>query len=133
MMLATVMTAITFYVNAVALPAANQAHRELRLGVVGQSWVEYLTSMEGLRTSVGLEAYAQRDPLVQYKSRAFDLFQELMQQVRTGVVLRLFRMSLRTAPPSSGAAEAGRLPAPEAPAPGGEKAGEPKKKKRKRH
>ncbi len=111
----------------------TQAHRELMLGVIGQSWVEYLTEMEGLRTSVSLEAYAQRDPLVQYKSKAFDLFQALMQQVRTGVVSRLFRMSLRNAPPSSGA------PAPEEPrgAPvlpsGGEQPGAPPAGKKKRH
>jgi preprotein translocase subunit SecA len=73
------------------------AHRDLILQTVGQAWVEYLTNMEALRTSIGLEAYAQRDPLVQYKSRAVDLYRELMQQVRTGVVSRLFHMSLQTA------------------------------------
>ncbi|MBN2086463.1 MAG: hypothetical protein JW748_14685 [Anaerolineales bacterium] len=112
----------------------TQAHRELMLGVVGQSWVEYLTEMEGLRTAVSLEAYAQRDPLVQYKSKAFDLFQQLMQQVRTGVVSRLFRMSLRNAPPAtSGPAPEGPRGAPglpsgeaQTPAPSG-------KKKRHRH
>jgi preprotein translocase subunit SecA len=113
----------------------TQAHRELMLGVVGQSWVEYLTNMEALRTSVSLEAYAQRDPLVQYKSRAFDLFQELMQQVRTGVVSRLFRMSLRTAPPASGPAsqEESRPSAPAAPESGGASAPAPAGGKRKRH
>ncbi len=114
----------------------TQAHRELMLGVVGQSWVEYLTEMEGLRTAVGLEAYAQRDPLVQYKSKAFDLFQQLMQQVRTGVVSRLFRMSLRNAPPATGApAPEGSRGAPALP-PGGEKVPAPagtKKKRRHRH
>jgi preprotein translocase subunit SecA len=94
----------------------NQAHRELILSMVGQAWVEYLTSMEALRTSIGLEAYAQRDPLVQYKSRAFDLFQQLMQQVRTGVISRLFHMSLRTVPAAetggSAPAESGQAPEP---------------------
>jgi preprotein translocase subunit SecA len=112
-----------------------QAHRELMLGVVGQSWVEYLTEMEALRTSVGLEAYAQRDPLVQYKSRAFDLFQQLMHQVRTGVVSRLFHMSLRNAPPAaetSAPAEGGAA-APAQAAPPGENPPAPQKSKRKRH
>ncbi|MGA2821397.1 MAG: SEC-C metal-binding domain-containing protein [Anaerolineales bacterium] len=79
--------------------ALTQAQRELMLTTVGQLWVEYLTSMEGLRTSIGLEAYAQRDPLVEYKSRAFDMFQQLLVQVRAGVVSRLFR--LRLLPPPS--------------------------------
>jgi len=113
-----------------------QAHRELMLGVVGQSWVEYLTNMEALRTSVGLEAYAQRDPLVQYKSSAFDLFQALMQQVRTGVVSRLFRLSLRTAPSGAGtpAPEESKGALPAAPQQGEEKPqAERSKKKRHRH
>jgi preprotein translocase subunit SecA len=114
----------------------TQAHRELMLGVVGQSWVEYLTEMEALRTSVGLEAYAQRDPLVQYKSKAFDLFQTLMQQVRTGMVTRLFRMSLRNAPPAAGAPapEISRAAVPAAPSTGGEQQPQaPTGSKRKRH
>jgi preprotein translocase subunit SecA len=113
----------------------TQAHRELMLGVVGQSWVEYLTEMEALRTAVSLEAYAQRDPLVQYKSKAFDLFQALMHQVRTGVVSRLFRMSLRAALPAAGAPapEEPRGVLPAAPGPGGEPAPAESGSKKKRH
>jgi preprotein translocase subunit SecA len=40
--------------------------------------------------SIGLEAYAQRDPLVQYKNRAFGLFQELLSNMRLAVVSRMF-------------------------------------------
>ena len=46
--------------------------------------------MEALRVSIGLEAYAQRDPLVQYKNRAFEMFRELLTDTRTGVVTRMF-------------------------------------------
>ncbi len=81
-------------VNALGGFALSQAYRDLMLTTIGQLWVEYLTSMEGLRTSIGLEAYAQRDPLVQYKSRAFDLYKQLLDQVRAGVVARVFRMRL---------------------------------------
>lgn len=62
------------------------------MSVGDQQWVEYLTEMEALRTSIGLEAYAQRDPLVQYKSRAFDLFRQLLATIRAGVVSKLFRL-----------------------------------------
>jgi preprotein translocase subunit SecA len=105
----------------------TQAYREVLLGVLGQMWVEYLTSMEALRTSIGLEAYAQRDPLVQYKSKAYDLFQTLMQQVRAGVISRIYRMSLRTATQAAATAPAAETPAPEAPSP------EQSAAKRKRH
>jgi preprotein translocase subunit SecA len=102
------------------------------LGVVGQSWVEYLTQMEALRTSVGLEAYAQRDPLVQYKSSAFDLFQQLMQEVRSGMVSRLFHMSLRTAQPGAPAEREGKPAEAESPGPE-ENRPAPSAGKRKRH
>ena len=69
---------------------AHGLHRQLMLGVSGQLWVDYLTTIEGLRTSISLEAYAQRDPLTAYKSKAFDLFQQLLVDMRAGVVGRLF-------------------------------------------
>ncbi len=70
-------------------------YRQLLLGVISELWVEYLTSMEALRVSIGLEAYAQRDPLVQYKNRAFEMFQELLSNMRLSVVSRMFLYLLR--------------------------------------
>jgi preprotein translocase subunit SecA len=46
--------------------------------------------MEALRVSIGLEAYGQRDPLVQYKSKASELFQTLLKDMRSGVISRMF-------------------------------------------
>ncbi len=74
----------------------TEAYRGLLLSVGDRHWVEYLTQIEALRTSIGLEAYAQRDPLVQYKSRAFDMFQELLSDVRADVVSRMFRFQVST-------------------------------------
>jgi preprotein translocase subunit SecA len=65
-------------------------YRQLLLGVITELWVEYLTQMEALRISIGLEAYAQRDPLVQYKNRAFELYENLLSNMRLGVVSRMF-------------------------------------------
>ena len=70
--------------------ALTEIYRQLLLGVITELWVDYLTQMEALRVSIGLEAYAQRDPLVQYKNRAFGLFQDLLQDMRSGVVTRMF-------------------------------------------
>jgi preprotein translocase subunit SecA len=77
------------------------AYRELFLSVADRLWVEYLTQMEALRTSIGLEAYGQRDPLVQYKSRAFDLFKELLDTIRAGVVSRMYRLRVAGASQSA--------------------------------
>ncbi len=70
--------------------ALTEIYRQLILGVITELWVDYLTQMEALRVSIGLEAYAQRDPLVQYKNRAFELFQNLLSDMRMGVVTRMF-------------------------------------------
>jgi preprotein translocase subunit SecA len=88
----------------------SRVYRDLILSVGDRAWVDYLTSMEALRTSIGLEAYGQRDPLVQYKSRAFDMFSQLLIDIRAGVVSRMyrFRSSIQPqgVPSSTGAAAA---------------------------
>lgn len=68
----------------------NEIYRELLLSVISQMWVEYLTKVEALRVSIGLEAYGQRDPLVQYKSKATELFKSLMEDIRAALVNRIF-------------------------------------------
>ena len=60
----------------------------LLLGAITELWVDYLTRVEALRVSIGLEAYAQRDPLVQYKCRASEMFQRLLEDIRGLVVGR---------------------------------------------
>jgi preprotein translocase subunit SecA len=70
--------------------ALTEVYRQLLLGVITELWVEYLTEMEALRVAIGLEAYGQRDPLVQYKSKAFGLFQNLLSNMRLGVINRMF-------------------------------------------
>jgi preprotein translocase subunit SecA len=51
--------------------------------------------MEALRVAIGLEAYAQRDPLVQYKTKGFEMFQRLMEDMRMGVVSRMYTFQPR--------------------------------------
>ena len=66
--------------------ALNDLLRELMLSVVTSQWVEYLTEIEELRTGIGLQAFGQRDPLVEYKRRAFAMFQDLYARIQTQVV-----------------------------------------------
>ena len=68
-----------------------EIQRNVLLGVITELWVDYLTRVEALRVSIGLEAYGQRDPLVQYKTKASDMFQTLLGEVRSGVIDRVFR------------------------------------------
>ena len=112
--------------------------RGLILAVGDRLWVDYLTQMEALRTSIGLEAYGQRDPLVQYKSRAFDMFQLLMADIRAGVASRLFRAQLPAQPAAAQVAlrevELEPAPAPAtAPGPDTEPTQSARPKRRRRH
>ncbi len=68
----------------------NQIHRHILLSVISELWVEYLTRVDALRVSVGLEAFAQRDPLVQYKGQASEMFRNLLSDIRSGVISRMF-------------------------------------------
>lgn len=77
--------------------ALTEIYRQLLLAVISDLWVDYLTQMEALRVSIGLEAYAQRDPLVQYKSRASELFSNLLREMRQGVAVRMFTFRPREA------------------------------------
>jgi preprotein translocase subunit SecA len=111
----------------------NRGYRRLFLGVGDRLWVEYLTEMEALRTSIGLEAYGQRDPLVQYKSRAYDMFQNLLANIRSGVVSSLFRIARPAAPAGAPAPAQAQEGAPVGgPVPSSRAAGSPGKKRRRR-
>jgi preprotein translocase subunit SecA len=70
--------------------ALSENYRQLLLRVISELWVDYLTRMEALRVSVRLEAYAQRDPLVEYKAQAFQMFQQLFADMRSSLVNRMF-------------------------------------------
>lgn len=56
-------------------------------------WQEYLRGMDALRQGVGLRAYGQRDPVVEYKREAFDLFGQLMDRIKGEVANRMFRFA----------------------------------------
>jgi len=77
-------------VESIGRYALNEVHRQLLLGATSELWVDYLTRIEALRVSIGLEAYAQRDPLVQYKARASEMFTQLVEDIRGLVISRVF-------------------------------------------
>jgi preprotein translocase subunit SecA len=117
----------------VGLQVLNQVHRQLLLQAITEQWVEYLTRVEALRVSIGLEAYAQRDPLVQYKTQASQMFQGLLADVRSLVISRVFAYQPRRIQLTlSDSGEAPAAPQAQAEAPA-QKTADKKKKKRKRH
>jgi preprotein translocase subunit SecA len=74
--------------------------RDVMLQTIDWQWMEYLTQMEHFREGIGLRAYGQRDPLVEYKNEAFEMFNELRERIQASIVARIFRVSVqRNAPP----------------------------------
>jgi preprotein translocase subunit SecA len=65
--------------------------RFMVLGAIDRLWQEHLYAMDGLRTSINLRAYGQKDPLIEYKTEAFTMFEELMNRIKTEVVTNAFR------------------------------------------
>ena len=74
--------------------AQNRLYRQLLLSKISELWVEYLTQVEALRVSVRMEAYGQRDPLVEYRGRASEMFSQLLTDIRAGVIAQMFRARL---------------------------------------
>ncbi|MFA5689285.1 MAG: preprotein translocase subunit SecA [Kiritimatiellales bacterium] len=58
---------------------------------VDEHWQEYLRNMDSLREGIGLRAYGQRDPLVEYKREAFNLFGDLMDRIKSEIAQNIFR------------------------------------------
>lgn len=61
------------------------------LSVIDQKWKEHLREMDDLKEGIGLRAYGQKDPLVEYKSEAFKLFVDLLSQIRNESVSFSFK------------------------------------------
>ena len=70
--------------------------RGVFLQVIDREWQDYLRAMDDLRTGVNLRAYGQRDPLVEYKKEAFNMFETLMATIKSKVVSSEFRSATAT-------------------------------------
>jgi preprotein translocase subunit SecA len=74
------------------------AEKSLLLQILDHLWKEHLLHLDHLRHGIGLRAYAQRDPLNEYKSEAFELFQALLGRLREQVTSVLSHLEIRLAP-----------------------------------
>ncbi len=69
--------------------------RRMMLGAIDRQWVDYLTGMEDLRQEIGLQAIAQRDPLVEYQRNAFSMFDELKANIQRDIVYQIIPVSFQ--------------------------------------
>ena len=64
--------------------------RSIILNAIDRLWQDHLYAMDSLRDSIGLRAYAQKDPLVEYKQEAFSMFENLMDDISNEIIAKMF-------------------------------------------
>jgi preprotein translocase subunit SecA len=82
----------------------QEMEKFVMLSTIDHLWVDHLDAIDDLREGIGLRGYAQRDPLVEYKAEAFNMFETLIANIDYQVARRIFRVQI--ARPSTEAAQA---------------------------
>ena len=72
----------------------REVERVFLLKVIDSKWMDHIDDMEQLRQGIGLQAYGQRDPLVEYKMAGYDMFDEMTQNIREELVRILFHVKV---------------------------------------
>jgi preprotein translocase subunit SecA len=72
--------------------------RAWALRVIDQLWIQHLTAIDDLREGIGLRAYGQRDPLVEYKREAHEMWESLLDSIHHDIVYTIFHVVPRTEP-----------------------------------
>jgi preprotein translocase subunit SecA len=71
--------------------ALRYIERTIMLNAIDRLWQEHLYAMDGLRDAVHLRAYGQKDPLIEYKNEAYEMFTELMTSIKGEILHNMFR------------------------------------------
>jgi preprotein translocase subunit SecA len=79
----------------------RMAEKSLLLQLLDQNWKDHLLSLDHMRQGIGLRAHAQRDPLIEYKREAFNLFEEMLTRLRENVTGVLSHVELRLEMPEA--------------------------------
>ncbi|KYO66544.1 preprotein translocase subunit SecA [Thermovenabulum gondwanense] len=72
----------------------RELEKVVMLKVVDQKWMDHIDAMDQLRQGIGLRAYGQRDPLIEYKIEGFEMFQEMIKNIKEDTLRYLFRIRL---------------------------------------
>src|SRR5439155_9790110 len=73
----------------------RELERRVLLQVIDRKWREHLYEMDYLQEGIGLRAYAQRDPLVEYQREGFDMFQQMLEGIKEEAVGFLFNLDVQ--------------------------------------
>ena len=78
----------------ISAPQMRIIERAIMLQTIDINWMNHLDETDYLREGIGLRGYGQRDPLIEYKREAFDLFSNLMENTRSSIVRTIFRINM---------------------------------------
>ncbi|MBF1728878.1 MAG: preprotein translocase subunit SecA [Veillonella atypica] len=70
----------------------GQLEKAIMLRVVDSKWMEHLDNMDMLREGIGLRAYGQKNPLVEYKFEAYDMFQHMIESIQDETIMALYKI-----------------------------------------
>lgn len=83
----------------------RELERVVMLKVVDQKWMDHIDNMDQLRQGIGLRAYGQRDPVVEYKFEGFDMFEEMIRNIQEDTVTIIYHAHIETPPEREKVAE----------------------------
>ena len=75
-------------------PKMREIERVIMLKVIDSKWMDHIDDMDQMRQGIGLHAYAQRDPLIEYKYVSYDMFNELSYNIQEDTVKGLFHVRI---------------------------------------
>lgn len=76
----------------------REIERILLLRAVDQKWMAHIDAMDQLRQGIGLRAYGQRDPIIEYRREGFDMFEEMIREIQEDTVKMLYHVKVTTKP-----------------------------------
>jgi len=79
--------------NELGAKTMRELERILLLKVVDEKWMDHLDNMDQLREGIGLRAYGQKDPLIEYKFESYEMFQNMIASIQEDIVRYLYRVN----------------------------------------
>ncbi len=92
----------------------RDVERVVVLRVVDTRWMQHLDAMDELRDGIGLRAYGQKDPLVEYQLESYDMFEQMINEIKHDVVRLLYRVQVSQPPQARAVARSSPARAPQA-------------------
>jgi preprotein translocase subunit SecA len=81
------------------MEAMRELERRVALDVINRKWTEHLANIDYLRENIGLQGYAQKDPLLMYQKEAFNMFEEMQHSIQDEIARFMFHFQLVNEPP----------------------------------